>query len=122
MTRTMRPNDRQHGATRRPARRVALAGALALALAATTACSDLLTVDNPSRVPTTLLDDPALMPILEAAAIQQAQCGMTIFAATGAMLSGDLLSANNFVNNHPWEWRGNAEIRNEPGSCTVTRT
>src|SRR4051812_35026709 len=105
---------------RRAARGLHLAAAVAL-LAASTACNSLLTVDNPARVPAESLDDPALMPILEAAAIQQFQCGITIFAATGGMLSGEYLSANGFVNNHPWEWRGLAEIKSEPGTCNVAR-
>ena len=95
-----------------------LGAALGLALALSAACNSLLTVDNPSRVPAEQLDDPALMPILEAAAVQSLQCGLNNFATTGAMLSGEFLASNGFVNNHPWEWRGNAEIRGEPGSCT----
>jgi hypothetical protein len=98
-----------------------LSALLALILAASTACNSLLTVDNPGRVPADALGDPSLMPTLEAAAIQQLQCGIASFAATAGMLSGEYWSANGFVNNHPWEWRGAAEIRNEPGSCTVTR-
>jgi hypothetical protein len=94
-----------------------------LLLAFSAACNSLLTVDNPARVPTEQLDDPALMPILEAAAVQTLQCGVNAFATTGALLSGEFLSSNGFVNNHPWEWRGDAEIRNEPGNCTnLTRT
>jgi hypothetical protein len=98
-----------------------LSALLALILAASTACNSLLTVDNPGRVPADALDDPSLMPTLEAAAIQQLQCGIATFAATAGMLSGEYWSANGFVNNHPWEWRGAAEIRNEPGSCNVAR-
>jgi starch-binding outer membrane protein, SusD/RagB family len=116
----MRSYDSRGVARRASTRRGALA-LLGLMLAATTACNSLLTVDNPGRVPEESLNDPALMPILGAAAIQQFQCGVNAFAATGAMLSGELLSSNGFVNNHPWEWRGAVEIRNEPGSCNTGR-
>ena len=116
----MRPYDSRGLSPRRSTRRP-LSVLLGLSLAASTACDQLLTVDNPGRVPETSLNDPALMPILEAAAIQTFQCGLNAFAATGAMLSGELLSSNGFVNNHPWEWRGAAEIRNEPGSCNTGR-
>ena len=109
------------GASRRAGGRWKLGVVLAMALAVSTACNSLLTVDNPGRVPAEALDDAALMPILEAAAIQTFQCGINNFAVTGAMLSGELLSSNGFVNNHPWEWRGAAEIRNEPGSCNNNR-
>jgi starch-binding outer membrane protein, SusD/RagB family len=109
------------GASRRTSSRRRLVVLLGLTLAASTACNSLLTVENPGRVEESSLDDPALMPILEAAAIQQLQCGINNFAATAGMLSGEFLSSNGFVNNHPWEWRGAVEIRNEPGSCNTGR-
>lgn len=102
------------------ARRLGTA-AMTLALAGSVACNSLLTVDNPGRVPVEALDDPALMPILEAASIQQFQCAFAQFVATGAMLSSEQLSANGFVDNHPWEWRGEQEIKNAPGSCPTSR-
>lgn len=98
--------------------RRSLTGALAATLvASTTACDKLLEVTNPSNVPIEALSDPALMPTLEAAAIQQFQCAFANFVATAGMLSGEYWSANGFVNNHPWEWRGVVQIKSEPGSC-----
>lgn len=94
---------------------------LALTLAGSIACNALLTVDNPGRVPADALSDPALIPILESASLQQFQCGFAAFVATGGMLSSEYLSANGFVNNHPWEWRGDVEIRGAPGTCNVGR-
>jgi hypothetical protein len=94
---------------------------LALTLAASVACNNLLSVDNPGRVPAEMLTDPTLIPTLEAGSIQQFQCGFAAFVGTGGMLSGEYISANAFVDNHPWEWRGNAEIRGAPGTCTVGR-
>jgi hypothetical protein len=61
------------------------------------------------------------MPILESAAIGTFECGAVNYAATAGMLSGEYWSANGFVNNHPWEWRGVIQIKGEPGSCTYTR-
>jgi len=95
---------------------------LVLSLTGTTACNTLLGVDNPGRVTADALTDPALAPILQAAALQSAQCAFNNFAATNGMLSGEYHSANGFVNNHPWEWRGIIEIQNEPGSCVGSRT
>lgn len=95
---------------------------IAVALTATGACNSLLAVDNPGRVPVEDLDDPTLMPALEAGAIQTFQCGAVNYAATAGMLSGEYWSANGFVNNHPWEWRGVVQIRGEPGSCNFNRT
>ena len=94
---------------------------LALGTVATSACNSLLSVDNPGRVPDTQLDDPALAPILESAAIGTFECGAVNYAATAGMLSGEYWSANGFVNNHPWEWRGVVQIKGEPGSCNYAR-
>jgi hypothetical protein len=101
-------------------RRVATA-LLALSLGSTAACDNLLDVESPGRVPVDALADPSLIPTLSAAAIQTFQCGLNAFAATGGMLAGEYWSANGFVNNHPWEWRGKVEIRSNPGSCVTAR-
>jgi hypothetical protein len=92
-----------------------------LFLVGSTACNSLLAVDNPGRVPADALDDPALISTLEAAAIQQFQCGAAQYAATAGMLSGEYISANGFVDNHIWEWRGVAEIKGASGSCPGSR-
>ncbi|HEY4131884.1 MAG TPA: RagB/SusD family nutrient uptake outer membrane protein [Gemmatimonadaceae bacterium] len=102
--------------------RRAAAGLLACALAATTACNSLLSVDNPGNVPADALADPNLVSTLEVAAIQTFQCGAVNYAASVGMLSGEYWSSNGFVDNHPWEWRGVVEIKGAPGSCATTRT
>ncbi|MGQ0650374.1 MAG: RagB/SusD family nutrient uptake outer membrane protein [Gemmatimonadaceae bacterium] len=94
---------------------------VATSLVTTVACDSLLEVENPGRVPAEALADPTLAPVLQAAALQQAQCGFAEFAATAGMLSGEYLSANGFVNNHPWEWRGINEIKSSPGGCNNGR-
>lgn len=95
--------------------------ALVLSLAATASCNSLLAVDNPGRVTADALSDPGLAPILAAAALQTAQCAFVQFAATTGMLSGEYLSSNGFVDNHPWEWRGVIEIKQAPGGCPGNR-
>jgi starch-binding outer membrane protein, SusD/RagB family len=97
------------------------AAIVAVGLAAGTACNTLLAVDNPGRVPDTALDDPSLAPVLEAASIGTFECGVVNYAATAGMLSGEYWSANGFVNNHVWEWRGIVPIKGEPGSCSYGR-
>ena len=101
-------------------RRVAGA-ALTSGLLAAGACNSLLSVDNPGRVPDTALDDPSLAPVLEAAAIGTFECGIVNYAATAGMLSGEYWSANGFVDNHPWEWRGVVQIKGAPGTCNYGR-
>ena len=93
----------------------------AFALGAVSACNSLLDVENPGSVPAESLSDPALAPALAAAAMQTLQCGVIQYAATAAMLSGEYLNANGFVDNHPWEWRGVVEIKGAPGSCNYGR-
>src|SRR5258705_3111993 len=100
--------------------RIMARSALTLALASTLACNSLLSVDSPSNVPNDALADPALAPVIVAAAIQSLQCAAVTYAATGGMLSGEYLSANGLVNNHIWEWRGIIEIKAAPGSCEQT--
>ena len=88
-----------------------------LMAATTTACDKLLDVENPASVPIEALADPALMQTLEAASIQQFQCAFVNFVGTAGVLSGEYWVSSNFVNSHPWEWRGVVQIRNEPGGC-----
>src|SRR5215208_6366825 len=83
----------------------------------TAACDRLLDVENPSRVPIEALADAALIPTLEAAAIQQFQCAYANYIPTAGVLSGEYWVSSNFVNSHPWEWRGVVQIKQEPGSC-----
>ena len=94
---------------------------LVVSLTALGACNSLLEVEVPGRVTADALADPALAPILHAAALQSAQCAITQYVASGGMLSGEYISANGFVDNHPWEWRGIVEIQNAPGSCPAGR-
>jgi hypothetical protein len=90
---------------------------VAFALTTTAACDRLLTVDNPSAVPIEALDNPALLPTLEAASIQQFQCAFANFVGTVGVLSGEYWVSSNFVNSHPWEWRGVVQIKGTGGSC-----
>lgn len=94
---------------------------LVVSLTALGACNSLLEVDVPGRVTADALSDPGVAPILHAAALQSAQCAFAQYVATTGMLSGEYISANGFVDNHPWEWRGIVEIQNAPGSCPAGR-
>ena len=78
----------RHHIARTPVRRTVnlrrLTATLVAALMTTTsvACDRLLDVENPARVPTEALDNPALMQTLESASIQQFQCAcITAFVA-----------------------------------------
>ncbi len=99
------------------------AAAVGVALLSITsaACDKLLSVENPGRVAVEALEDPALAPALAYASLQSFQCAFGQWVSTAGMLSGEYWSANGFVNNHIWEWRGVQEIKNEPGACTTSR-
>src|SRR5436309_2696876 len=106
----------------RPAVRATWRACLVAILVGASACDQLLDVNNPSSVPEESLADPALAPALVSAALQTLQCGVENFAATAGLLSGEYWSANGFVNNHIWEWRGVVEIKGAPGNCNFGRT
>jgi hypothetical protein len=89
----------------------------AAASVTTAACDKLLDVDNPASVPIEALDNPALMQTLESASIQQFQCAYVNYIATVGVLSGEYWVSSNFVNSHPWEWRGIVQIKGTGGSC-----
>jgi starch-binding outer membrane protein, SusD/RagB family len=86
-------------------------------LTTTAACDKLLSVDNPASVPIEALENPALLPTVEAASIQQFQCAFANFVGTVGVLSGEYWVSSNFVNSHPWEWRGVVQIKGTGGSC-----
>jgi hypothetical protein len=94
---------------------------VALAAANAAACDRLLSVDNPGRVPEETLADPSLIPALEAGALQQFQCGWEQYVVTAGTLSGEYWVSNGFIDSHPWEWRGVAEVKANPGGCATTR-
>src|SRR6476659_6398585 len=94
---------------------------VAFAFVGLTACNTILDVENPGSVPEESLADPTLAPALAAAAMQTLQCGVIQYAATAAMLSGEYLNANGFVDILSWEGRGATEIKGAPGSCNYGR-
>ena len=98
-------------------RRLTVTLVAALTTTTTVACDKLLDVENPASVPIEALDDPALMQTLEAASIQQFQCAFVNFVGTAGVLSGEYWVSSNFVNSHPWEWRGVVQIKGTGGDC-----
>src|SRR5687768_7323485 len=90
---------------------------VASALTTTAACDKLLSVDNPSAVPIEALENPALLPTIEAAAIERFQCAFVNYVATAGVLSGEYWVSSNFVDSHPWEWRGIIQIKGTGGGC-----
>jgi len=83
----------------------------------TSACDRLLSVDNPANVPVDALADPGLMPTLESGALQSFQCAFGNYVPTVGVLAGEYWVSSNFVDSHPWEWRGPVQIKGTGGSC-----
>lgn len=93
------------------------AAVVAASLVTTTACDRLLSVDNPANVPVDALSDPGLMPTLESGALQTFQCAWDNYIPTAGVLAGEYWVSSNFVDSHPWEWRGVIQIKGAGGSC-----
>jgi hypothetical protein len=102
-------------------RRLTTTVVAALMTTTTVACDRLLDVENPARVPVEDLNNPALMQTLEAGSIQQFQCAFQQYVGTVGVLSGEYWVSSNFVNSHPWEWRGIVQIKGTGGSCPTNR-
>ncbi len=117
----------QHSSdTRRPRRRCAIGRTIhhmmaAIALVSTAACNNLLSVDNPGRVPTSALGDPAMAPTLDASALGAFECAFANYIVTAGTLTQEYITSNSFVDSNIWGWRG-VETRTAPGSCPGTRT
>src|SRR5689334_16159824 len=90
---------------------------IAATVVTTSACDRLLSVDNPANVPIDALADPGLMATLESGALQSFQCAYDNYIATVGVLSGEYWVSSNFVDSHPWEWRGVIQIKGTGGSC-----
>src|SRR6185436_9537239 len=99
---------------------IVLATSLAT-LAAAAACSNLLDVDNPGRVPVESLSDPSMAAVLDASALGSFECAFAQYVATAGVLSGEYVISNFFVDSNIWGWRG-VEIMTASGSCPGART
>ena len=112
---------RRHHEYRTTRTRLLVQSVTAGALAFTAACNSLLGVDNPGRVPSSALADPALAPTLEASALGTFECAYANYIVTAGVLTMEYITSNSFVNSNVWGWRGN-EVKTEPGSCPNSRT
>src|SRR5687768_14665636 len=89
----------------RSARAPMRAAVIALTLAGTlvsTACSSLLDVDLPGRVPAEALDNPDIAPTLVQGAIADFECGFTGYVGGTGMLSGEFITSGGFRNINVW--------------------
>lgn len=97
-----------HTTSRTTSRRVmrrAILALTAIAQIGSTACSDLLTVELPGRVPDTALDDPALAPVLVQGVIADYECAYANYAAATGLLSDELIDATGWIAVTMWDQR-----------------
>jgi hypothetical protein len=97
---------------------LALAGTLA-----STACSSLLDVDLPGRVPADALDNPDIAPTLVQGAIADFECGYTGYIGGTGMLAGEFITAAGWRNVNVWGGRiGDIRTYGTVGCATSTTT
>ena len=106
-----------HTVLRRTRSAVALAGALSLL-----ACSDLLEVEFPGRIPTDQLISPSLAPVLVSSVIGDFECAYSNYVGGAAVHSDEYESANGNIPLTLWGERGisNTEDDYVLGGCETT--
>lgn len=99
--------------------RAVVAPAAVAALLAVAACSDILEVELPGRIPSELLGDPTTAPTLTASVIADFECAYSNYVTSTAALSDQFLgSSGNFVS-QSWGTKKitENESSNEQGGC-----
>src|SRR5437899_225627 len=90
---TPEPTTRDTSMTRSSLRRFRLTLAVTLLAGAALACDSLLNVQSPSRVPASVLDDPANAELAVNGAQADFECALASYAALGGMMAGELEDA-----------------------------
>lgn len=84
------------------------------------ACSDVLKVELPGRIPTDLLDDPSTAPTLGASVVADFECAFSNYVATTSLLSDDFLGASGNLSAKQWGTKkiNEDDTSNEQTSCS----
>lgn len=93
-------------------------GALVAVLGAT-ACSSILDVELPGRIPSELLNDPKTAGTLAASVVADFECAFSNYVASTVTLSDQFLGASGNLNAENWGTRKVADndVANEQASC-----
>lgn len=91
-----------------------------LLLAGTAACSNILDVELPGRIPSELLSDPATAPTLAASVVADFECAFSNYVNSTSTLSDQFLGASGNLNAKNWGTRKITEddTANEQTGCT----
>jgi SusD family len=107
--------------SRRPGRLLGGLGVLAALLGAT-ACSGILDVQLPGRIPSDLLNDPTTAPTLAASVVTDFECAFSNYVASTATISDQFLGASGNLTAENWGTRKvpDNDVSNEQTGCGGT--
>ena len=94
-----------HGSGRRRTLRLALFAITVAAQLGVAGCSDLLTVELPTRVADAALDDPALATVLVQGAVADYECALANYASATGLLTDELIDATGWIAVTLWDQR-----------------
>lgn len=83
-------------------RRTLIAPAVLATLLLAVGCSDILEVELPGRIPSSLLDDPTTAPTLAASVVADFECAFGNYVNTTATISDQFLGASGNLNAKNW--------------------
>lgn len=94
---------------------------VAMALAGTASCSNILEVELPGRIPSALLGDPSTAPTLAASVVADFECAFSNYVNSTSTLSDQFLGASGNLNAKNWGTRkiNEDDTANEQASCTL---
>lgn len=78
---------------------------LCLSLGALAACSDILDVELPTRVPAETLDDPSMANVLVEGGVSDFECAFTNYVAATGLLTDELIGATGWIAPTMWDQR-----------------
>jgi len=99
--------------------RALIVPAVAIAVALTVGCKDILKVDLPGRIQTKLLDDPTAAPTLAGSVVADFECAYSNYVTSTATLSDEFLGASGNLQAEEWGTRKiiDTDVSNEQGQC-----
>lgn len=114
---------RTESSSKRPARgRRSLLTVVAAALCATLGgCDSLLDVELPGQVTDDQLDDPALAATMVTSALGEFECALNEIVPTNAILTGEFVSSNFYLDSNRWGLRDAVFMKASPGACPTVR-
>jgi hypothetical protein len=78
-------------------------GLVALTLLGVSACNDILSVDLPTRVPDSALNDPAMSSVLVQGAIADFECALANYTSATGLLTDELVDATGWIAVTMWD-------------------